>query len=927
MGQLVSQDIPNLVGGVSQQSPTLRLPTQATEQINCWNSVVEGLMPRRGTEHIGLCGIVEQDSHIMDYRRDEHEHYRVVIRDDGVQQLRVFDARSGSEYPVKIKDDLLEDLDIRESGYKEVPYLTPVGDTSYREAFQLLPVKDTILLLNRTVPVERMFTNEVKPAEPSVTELRRYELRMTAIDWRKHVSKSKYLSKNRNLWNKEFCGYGYIINGKEFVHHPNTTAVNMASTLARWINKEFQDLNAGVKGTTITITVPKNQTIKIEDKSRLTIPFVTSYSVKTLSVKTKNIEIVTDLHGRPKYEALVWVKRADYATNYQILLNGETYSHKTPEATSDQARDGLRTEAITASLVAALGGATGITAVPRGNVIHLSSSTEDFTIETVDSLGNTAMVAVKRDVRDESDLPGAGVPEGYKIKVRGELTDGVGSGYWLEYKKKDGGQGVWEESYPLGSFNTYDLSTMPLSLSRKQEQQYVTDENPSGIFFELHMTEWEPRVVGDEDSAPFPSFVSKYNLKTGELLEHRKITAMCIFQNRLMLASGDTLCISEVDRFFNLFPTTVATTVDSDAMETSLDSNDVLEVKHITPGAGTMVLWTDRKQYVIQKDQVFTADRVSTRMVSAEAVDLSIEPLAIGNRVFFVSKRGKYQAVKELYLDNSGESFSVLDISSHIPEYIEGIALKLVGNTAINSVFLLTTSPDIGPYSDTVYVYNYFDEGNERVQSAWSKWKFGGRVIDISVDNTMLSFLIKRKDVDGTFKTFLETVELSYDELEQHHEHRVYLDAYQHRETPWEPSELREGEITKKVDDRYYKGYIVDVLYEFSPFFLRDDDLKTRSDGRLQLRRLFLNYHKTSNFILEVETLGRETRELLFQGRVLGRLDNLIGKVPVTSGRFSAPIMGQSGAIKVRIRNKEIFGFTFQSAYWEGFYHTRNRKV
>ncbi|WP_456237727.1 phage nozzle protein [Marinobacter similis] len=50
MGQLVSQDIPNLVGGVSQQAPSLRLPTQCSEQINCWNSVVEGLMPRPATK-------------------------------------------------------------------------------------------------------------------------------------------------------------------------------------------------------------------------------------------------------------------------------------------------------------------------------------------------------------------------------------------------------------------------------------------------------------------------------------------------------------------------------------------------------------------------------------------------------------------------------------------------------------------------------------------------------------------------------------------------------------------------------------------------------------------------------------------------------------------------------------------------------------
>ncbi|AHI30276.1 phage nozzle protein [Marinobacter similis] len=302
------------------------------------------------------------------------------------------------------------------------------------------------------------------------------------------------------------------------------------------------------------------------------------------------------------------------------------------------------------------------------------------------------MIAFKRDIRDEADLPGANAPDGYQVRVRGDLESDSG-GYWLTYDGSGGTQGIWVESTGLGTENRYDLTTMPLSLNRKQDISRVTESNPLGIFFELTTTDWQERKVGDEESAPFPYFMSEQSLTTAEVTNPRSITAMAIYQNRLIMASGDTLCISETGNFFNLFPTTVATQVDSDAMESTLDTNDVVNIKHITPGSGSLVLWTDRKQYVLQQDEVFTAGRLQSRMVTAEEADLSIEPLAVGNRVYFVAKRGKHNAVKEFFPVGDGFQFDTADVTAHVPEYIKGQVIKMVGNTSINALFVLTSDP------------------------------------------------------------------------------------------------------------------------------------------------------------------------------------------------------------------------------------------
>jgi hypothetical protein len=50
---LLVNSVPNLAQGVSQQPDNLRYPGQCDEQVNAWATVVEGLVKRPNTRHIG----------------------------------------------------------------------------------------------------------------------------------------------------------------------------------------------------------------------------------------------------------------------------------------------------------------------------------------------------------------------------------------------------------------------------------------------------------------------------------------------------------------------------------------------------------------------------------------------------------------------------------------------------------------------------------------------------------------------------------------------------------------------------------------------------------------------------------------------------------------------------------------------------------
>ena len=81
---LVNSTIPNLLNGVSQQPPTLRLPSQGETQVNGFSSVVLGLIKRLPSEHIAKIqssALSNAAIHIVD--RDIDNRYVIIITSNG----------------------------------------------------------------------------------------------------------------------------------------------------------------------------------------------------------------------------------------------------------------------------------------------------------------------------------------------------------------------------------------------------------------------------------------------------------------------------------------------------------------------------------------------------------------------------------------------------------------------------------------------------------------------------------------------------------------------------------------------------------------------------------------------------------------------------------------------------------------------------
>lgn len=128
---LINKNISNLIGGVSQQAPALRLYNQAERQENCFSSLANGLQSRLPIKYIGAGGASKSAFYPID--RDDSGRYNLYITPSGLQ---IFD------------DEGVAQTVSHTAGY--TAYLAAAGDYDPYRVYKVLTLADQTFVLNTT---------------------------------------------------------------------------------------------------------------------------------------------------------------------------------------------------------------------------------------------------------------------------------------------------------------------------------------------------------------------------------------------------------------------------------------------------------------------------------------------------------------------------------------------------------------------------------------------------------------------------------------------------------------------------------------------------------------------------------------------------------------------------------------------------------
>ncbi len=242
---LISYSLPNLVGGVSQQPPSIRVPNSHEEVINTWPSLVSGLQKRPGTEVVASIGPVLSGSVAGHAYTDpvSGQTFFIVVQDSSI---KVFN-QNGEEKTV--------------NGSLSVPYLD--FSANPRANCRMLTVGDTTFILNKEITVGSAAVAEsgdrVDPTDR----------------WTIFVSEA--------VANAYYTIYIDGVKRAEFLTGTNTTSETALESTSEIAAELANDLNSGAYSSTINVIAQYPDSITFDVLSNDSYPDDPSQEVASAS--------------------------------------------------------------------------------------------------------------------------------------------------------------------------------------------------------------------------------------------------------------------------------------------------------------------------------------------------------------------------------------------------------------------------------------------------------------------------------------------------------------------------------------------------------------------------------------------------------------------------------------------------------------------
>ena len=673
-------------------------------------------------------------------------------------------------------------------------------------------------------------------------------------------------------------------------------------------------------------------------------------------------------------KAIVFINQATSKTTYSVTVDGNTV---TDDTTGD---DPLSTDTVATNLKNSLDSAlSGFTIARNGPVLYIrKNDNSNFSIDGTDTQGDTKMTIVKDTVQRFTDLPTVS-PDGYVVEVKGD-EDSNFDNYYVKFVTNNGGafeEGQWEETIAPGITFKFDYATMPHVLVRQADGNFrfakVDGDTYTISSVDYTLPKWGERTVGDLASAPNPSFIG------------RKINNVFFFRNRLGFLAGDNVILSSVSEFFNFFPETVISVIDSEPIDVAASHTKVAILKHAVTMGEQLILFSEQTQFVLASSADNLTPKTANVIVATEFESSDdAQPVGSGTSIYFLTKKGSFAGIRE-YITQGDEIRDAANITIHVPKLIPSNVFKMAVSNNQDVLVLLGSDN-----TNKLYINRWlYGNQGQKILNSWFTFTINSNRSFKNVDfiGTDLFAVVEEAN-----KVTLEKIPFETDFTEANADFQFHLDhkvteattgvstAYSSGTgltTFTVPYRLRadmnvvgrylaDGETSTFVDaqgntktlkpgqvltttntsngststitatgdfrnSKFIIGEPYEMHYRFSSQRLTAGGSGQSGSefisGRLQLHHFYIKFEDSGFFKVEVTPENRDTSTHKFTGRLLGSASSSIGQINLETGTFRVPIMSRADRVNIDVKNDTFLPTQLSSAEYEAMFHMRSRRV
>ena len=979
---LISKSIPNFVNGVSQQPPSLRLESQGELQENALSSVINGLEKRPASHHIKDLGTITDmdDAFVHVMRRDENEAYLLVIKDNS---LRIFDLTGYGTGAIGTEVNVYDGTGITSGDLLSAnpsAYLNfDSGSSTALENIAFKPtsiaattVADYTYVCNKEFTVKKKATTSITRPYEALIYIKGADYGMTfTVTVHYHDTDTTTDDYNTKFTTQYTLPDG-TVQQKQSSNTPSGGGDGTAS------NAQLNN-----QGTTHSTNVAQ----ALFDESPLVVGSITvdSSSSDTPKPVVKTGEVISK--GTTTNALRLLPKAKGFGVHYETSDGELNASYETDAgAVASDSREG------------GTGKKRGTT-----SIIQIYNTERPFSVEVDDGQGGTYITAVVSDggTRSFADLPPS-VPEAYDeitkkpsdntvispaytgklvtARVQGDKKSNQDD-FYVQYDGEvwaEIAQPMFPESDATDRRKELDESTMPHTLVRNfypdGDTQYgLSTSTYNLVYFDFTSTTYAPRKSGDNTTNPFPSF-ALYN-ETSNPLGAYTIRDVFFHRNRLGFISDENVIFSQAGDYTNFFKSTVIASPATNPIDVAVSNNQVSILEHAIPFQEQLILFSDLQQFKVGSKETLTPESVTIDVSTQFETSTDAKPVPAGKYIFFPFKRGEYSGIREYFVEENTDTNDAVEVTAHVPQYIPGIIRSMASSSNEEMVVCLSSSE-----RKNIYVYKYYWQDRQKVQSSWSVWKSDGNIVAITFLGSEIYIVVNRSN-----KISIERIDLSTDSasLIMQDSQPILLDRrillkynagtggtvdstsglplystlasafptgvptgveYIAETGELLGTDLAESVVTSYLENgtarwvagggasqsmRIFAGIPYTFKYKVSEQVVKEGE-SVLNLARLQLRNISFNYNKTGFFQVVVSpqpstTEGRTARTITFSGNTIGT--RKIDTQTLQEGTFKVPVLARSNLVDIELQNASHLPSVFQSAEWEGFMVLRSRRT
>ena len=773
----ITQTIPNLTQGISQQPDEYKIPGQVKDMVNTLPDVTQGLLKRPAGKFVGSLSDGSKNSSTdgkwFHYYRDENEQYIGQIHKDGT--VRMWDCLTGAEKNVV-------------NGIGNQTYLIHTND----EDLQTLTLNDFTYITNRSINTEMdttveplgNFGKEIFLELKSISYSKQYALNLFDNTNTSTVTTATRLRVEMYTSSNDYCDHnGFMVDhsGRVTNTRCDESAEDGRDAYAPNVGTRIFSLGSGTSlkddgatggkksnGSGTSTNYQYNVSVYNSNgqsgqtgRANLYFRIATTGQSVPYTSGTGNDQTTTYqaryttthdlLHGGEGWQEgdyfFVYMMDARYRVTVETISTSIVQANLAlvrPNPTPFDTETTITAESILGDIRKGITGSAtantgnGFTISQIGTGLHILRSSAFNGSTPVGELLN--VVAGK--CNDVGDLPSQ-CKHGMVVEVVNSAAD-EDNHYVKFFGNNDrDGEGVWEECAQPGRTIRFKRSKMPVTLIRTADGNFRLAELDGASYTISGTTyyhpQWDDAYVGSSVTNPEPSFIGN------------PITKMMFFRNRLALLSDENIILSRPGKFFNFFANSAITSTGSDPIDIAASSEyPAILYDAIQVNTG-LVLFTKNQQFMLTTDSdIFSIQTAKINAIASYNFNYTTNPISLGTTIGFLDNAGKYSRFFEMAgVLREGEP-QVVEQSAVVSRLFEK-DLKLISNSRENSIIFFSEEG-----SSTLYGYRYFDQINNRKLASWFKWTVTGDIQYHCVQDDALYVVVRNNNKDQLLKYALK---------------------------------------------------------------------------------------------------------------------------------------------------------------------------